>query len=84
MPPQMRSALDQAGTKRLIGPMPSQEGIRLVAFCGKKTVAPPKPTREMVENLVLNEKYSTSMEATIRELRRKSFVDYKDASLQSQ
>src|SRR6185436_7107995 len=57
MPPQMRNALDQAGTKRLIGPMPSQEGVRLVAFCGKKTVAPPKPTREMVENLVLNEKY---------------------------
>jgi peptidyl-prolyl cis-trans isomerase SurA len=84
MPPQMRSALDQAGTKRLIGPMPSQEGVRLVAFCGKKTVAPQKPTREMVENLVLNEKYSASMEATIRELRRKSFVDYKDASLQSQ
>jgi peptidyl-prolyl cis-trans isomerase SurA len=84
LPPPMRNALDQAGTKRLIGPMPSQEGVRLIAFCGKKTVTPPKPTREMVENLVLNEKYSASIEATIRELRRKSFVDYKDASLQSQ
>jgi parvulin-like peptidyl-prolyl isomerase len=84
MPPEMRKALEQAGTKRLIGPMPSQEGVRLIAFCGKKTMAPPKPTREMVENMVLNEKYSSQVESTIRELRRKSFVDYKDASLQSQ
>src|SRR5262245_22943527 len=37
MPPQMRKVLDEAGTKRMIGPMPSQEGVRLIAFCGKKT-----------------------------------------------
>jgi peptidyl-prolyl cis-trans isomerase SurA len=84
LPAEMKKVLEQAGTKRLIGPMPSQEGVRLIAFCGKKTVDPPKPTREMVENMILNEKYSASMDATIRELRRKSFVDYKDASLQSQ
>jgi peptidyl-prolyl cis-trans isomerase SurA len=84
LPPEMRKVLEQAGTKRLIGPMPSQEGVRLIAFCGKRTAEPPKPTREMVENLILNEKYSASVESTVRELRRKSFVDYKDASLQSQ
>ena len=84
LPPEMRKVLEQAGTKRLIGPMPSQDGVRLIAFCGKRTAEAPKPTREMVENLILNEKYSAAMESTVRELRRKSFVDYKDASLQSQ
>jgi peptidyl-prolyl cis-trans isomerase SurA len=84
LPPEMRKVLEQAGTKRLIGPMPSQDGVRLIAFCGKRTAEPPKPTREMVENLILNEKYSADMDSTIRELRRKSFVDYKDASPQSQ
>jgi peptidyl-prolyl cis-trans isomerase SurA len=84
LPPEMRKVLEQAGTKHLIGPMPSQEGVRLIAFCGKRTAEGPKPTREMVENLILNEKYSSEVESTIRELRRKSFVDYKDASLQSQ
>ena len=84
LPPEMRKVLEQAGTKRLIGPMPSQDGVRLIAFCGKRTAEAPKPTREMVENLILNEKYSAAMELTVRELRRKSFVDYKDASLQSQ
>jgi hypothetical protein len=34
--------------------------------------------------MILNEKYSSEVESTVRELRRKSFVDYKDASLQSQ
>ena len=61
MPPEMRKALDQAGTKRLIGPMPSQDGVRLIAYCGKKMMNPPKPTREMVENMVLNERYSASI-----------------------
>src|SRR5262245_37015151 len=84
LPPEMRKVLEQAGTKRLIGPMPSQDGVRLIAFCGKRTAEAPKPTREMVENLILNEKYSAEVESTVRELRRKSFVDYKDASLQSQ
>ena len=84
LPPEMRKVLEQAGTKRLIGPMPSQDGVRLIAFCGKRTAEAPKPTREMVENLILNEKYSADVESTVRELRRKSFVDYKDASLQSQ
>ena len=80
LPPEMRKVLEQAGTKRLIGPMPSQEGVRLIAFCGKRTAEAPKPTREMVENMILNEKYSADVESTIRELRRKSLVDYKDAS----
>ena len=82
LPPELRKALDSSGTKKLIGPVAGPSGVRLIGFCGKKTMSPPMPTREVVENMVLNEKYSASAEKTMRELRRKVFVDYKDASLQ--
>ncbi|MFO1089465.1 MAG: SurA N-terminal domain-containing protein [Hyphomicrobiales bacterium] len=81
MPPEMKKALDEAGTKRLIGPIPGPTGIRMIANCGRKQMAPPKPSREQIESMLLSEKMGNSIERELRDLRRKSFIDYKDASL---
>jgi len=78
LPKDMKQALDQVGTGRLLGPMRSAEGVQIVAFCGRTTVEPPKPTREMVESLLLNEKHRLASERILRELRRSAYIDYKD------
>ena len=80
VPAQMRKALRQAGTKKLIGPMRGPSGIRLIGFCGQKTLKPPKPPREAVKNMLLNEKFQLASERVMRDLRRKAFIDYKDKS----
>jgi peptidyl-prolyl cis-trans isomerase SurA len=86
MPPEMKKALEEAGTKRLIGPMPTPQGVRMIAFCGRKNVAPPLPPKEQLENFARNqleeEKFQVIGERVMRELRRRSFIDYKDPSLQ--
>jgi peptidyl-prolyl cis-trans isomerase SurA len=43
-------------------------------------VEPPRPTREMVENMLLNEKHQLASQRILRELRRSAYIDYKDTS----
>ncbi len=81
LPPEMRSVLLKAGTTKLIGPMRGKGGVQLIAFCGSRSVAPQKPSREVVEDLVRNEKYRVQSERLLRDLRRTAFIDYKDRSL---
>lgn len=80
LPNEMRSVLQKAGTKKLIGPMRGPAGIRLIGYCGQKTLKPPKPPREAVKNMLLNEKFQVASERVMRDLRRKAFIDYKDKS----
>ncbi len=80
LPGEMRKVLRKAGTKRLIGPMRGPKGIRLIGYCGQRTIKPPKPPREAVKNMLLNEKYQKASERVMRDLRRKAFIDYKDKS----
>ena len=80
MPKQMRKVLQEAGTKRLIGPMRGPKGIRMIAFCGRKVLKPPKPPRKVVKNMILAEKYEKVTDRVMRGLRRKAFIEYKDAS----
>jgi peptidyl-prolyl cis-trans isomerase SurA len=80
LPAEMRQALNKAGTGKLIGPMRGKSGVQLIAFCGRKSISPPKPTREVVEEMVKNEKYRLQSERIMRELRRAAFIDYKSAS----
>jgi peptidyl-prolyl cis-trans isomerase SurA len=86
MPPEMKQALEDAGTKRLIGPMPGPTGVRMIAFCGRKNVAPPLPPKDQLEafarNQIEEERFKVMMDRVLRDLRRRSFIDYKDASLQ--
>ena len=80
LPNEMRKVLLNAGTKRLIGPMRGPKGIRLIGFCGQRTLKPPKPPRDAVKNMLLNEKYQKASERVMRDLRRRAFIDYKDKS----
>ncbi|MGE0211899.1 MAG: SurA N-terminal domain-containing protein [Parvibaculaceae bacterium] len=81
LPAQMKGALNKAGTKSLLGPMRGKGGVQLIAFCGRKSVSPPKPSREVVEELVKNEKYRLQSERVMRDLRRSAFIDHKSASV---
>ncbi len=81
LPGDMRKVLTKAGTKRLIGPMRGPSGIRLIGYCGQKTLKPPKPPKEAVKNMLLNEKFDSASERVMRDLRRKAFIDYKDKSV---
>ena len=80
LPADMRQALDQVGPGKLLGPMRGPEGVQIVAFCGRTTVEPPKPTREMVESLLLNEKHQVASQRILRDLRRSAYIDYKEPS----
>ena len=80
MPAQMRKVLQDAGTKKLIGPMRVKTGVRMIAFCGATTLKPPKPPREAIKNMLLNEKYEKVTGRIMKDLRRRAFIEYKDKS----
>jgi peptidyl-prolyl cis-trans isomerase SurA len=82
LPKQMRNVLEKAGPSTLIGPMRAKEGIQLIAFCGKRSIAPEPPTREQVQRMLMEQAYDVYEEKYLRELRRTALIDYKDASLQ--
>jgi peptidyl-prolyl cis-trans isomerase SurA len=81
LPADMRKALDQVGPGKLLGPMRAPEGVQIVAYCGRSTVEPPKPTREVVESMLRNEKHELASQRILRDLRRSAYIDYKDPSL---
>jgi peptidyl-prolyl cis-trans isomerase SurA len=82
LPKDLKAALDKAGTKRLVGPIQGQQGIQLIGLCSKSELAPKPPTREQVENVLLNERVGVYEDRYVKELRRSAFIDYKDKSYQ--
>jgi peptidyl-prolyl cis-trans isomerase SurA len=85
LPGPMRAALDKAGQGRVIGPMRGKTGIQLLAFCGSRKITPqiPKfemPTRQQVENSLINEKYAGFEEAYLKVARKTVYVEYRNAS----
>ena len=82
LPKDLKAALDKAGTKKLVGPIQGQQGIQLIGLCSVNKVAPKPPTREQVQNLLMNERYAGFEERYVKELRRSAFIDYKDKSYQ--
>jgi peptidyl-prolyl cis-trans isomerase SurA len=89
LPKPMKTALDKAGVGRAIGPMRSKNGIQLIAFCGSRTITPPKPdfkmpSREQVEQMVINQKYDKLEEGYLEQLREKVYVEYRDPSYAQQ
>jgi peptidyl-prolyl cis-trans isomerase SurA len=79
LPPPLKAALDKVGAGGIVGPARSKNGIQLIAFCGKKNVAPEKPTREQVEMILTNKKFDVYEERYMRDLRRNAFIEYKAA-----
>ena len=78
LPGPMKAALDRVGTGHVIGPMRSKQGIQLIAYCGRGMVRPPKPTRDVIKNMLLDEKYKVASQRIMRDLRRSVFIDYKN------
>jgi peptidyl-prolyl cis-trans isomerase SurA len=85
LPPQLKSVFDSKGPNHAFGPMRSAKGIQVVAFCGKRTITPPTPkatlpTRQQIENAVLNEKYDKVEQKYVAIMRQHAIIEYKDQS----
>lgn len=85
LPKELRAALDRAGEGRAIGPMRGKDGLQLLVYCGSRKLAPepPKylpPSRQQVENLVLNEKYQKFEDDYMKTARTSVYIEYRDAS----
>lgn len=85
LPPPMKAALDKVGPGKAIGPMRNKNGIQLLAFCATRKITPPKPkfempTRQQIENSLINEKYDSFEEEYLKLARKSVYVEYRDAS----
>jgi peptidyl-prolyl cis-trans isomerase SurA len=85
LPPQLKSIFDSKGPNHAFGPMRSPKGVQVVAFCGKRTITPPKPnvtlpTRQQIENAVLNEKFDKVEQKYVAIMRQHAIIEYKDQS----
>ncbi len=80
LPDQLRNALSKAGTQKLIGPIPSPQGVRLFANCGTRKIEPPRPSREQIEQSLRAERFDQVVSQAMAEARKDSFIDYKDAA----
>ena len=78
LPPQLQEALRKAGTKKMIGPIPGQTGIQLIANCGARKIAPPLPSREQIKATLRNERFEAVVQEAMAKAREDSFIDYKD------
>lgn len=83
LPKPMKAALDKAGAGKVIGPMRAKNGIQLLAYCGARKISPtmPKfemPTRQQVENALINEKFDAFEETYMKDARKKIYVEYRN------
>ena len=89
LPKPMKQALDKAGQGRAVGPMRAKDGMQIVAFCGARTITPPKPdfkmpTREQIQRMVINEKYDKIEEDYLKLAREKVYVEYRNPAYAQQ
>ena len=85
LPKQLKALFDSKGPGNAYGPMRSPNGIQVVAYCGTKKITPPKPnaqmpTRQQIENAVLNERYAAVEQKYVSLMRKHAVIEYKDQS----
>lgn len=85
LPPQLKGLFDSKGPGHAYGPMRTKDGIQVVAFCGTRKIVPPKPTaqlptREQIQNVVMNEKYDAIEQKYVAIMRKTAIIEYKDPS----
>jgi peptidyl-prolyl cis-trans isomerase SurA len=83
LPKELKAILDKTGPGKAIGPVRNKSGLQLIGFCGTRKISPPKPelpSREAVENAVLNEAFEKQQDGFMEELRKKVYIEYKGAS----
>ncbi len=78
LPVELQKALREAGTRKMIGPIAGPTGIRLIANCGTRKIAPPAPDREQIKASLRNERFEAVIQQAMAEARKDSFIDYKD------
>lgn len=89
LPKPLRQALDKAGQGRAVGPMRGKDGIQIVAFCGVRSITPPKPdfkmpSRDQIQRLVINEKYGKIEEDYLKTARERVYVEYRNPAYAQQ
>ncbi len=85
LPKPIKAALDKAGTGKVVGPMRAKDGIQLLAFCSARKITPPMPkfempTRQQVENALVNEKLDLFEAKYLKDARGKIYVEYRNPS----
>jgi peptidyl-prolyl cis-trans isomerase SurA len=85
LPAPLKAALDAKGVGRAIGPVRGPKGVQAIAWCGKRTIVPPKinaplPTRQQIENMALNEKFDRVEQKYLAIMRKGAVIEYKDQS----
>jgi peptidyl-prolyl cis-trans isomerase SurA len=83
LPPQMKTLFNSRGPGHAYGPMRSASGVQVVAFCGTRTITPPKPkvqlpTRQQIENVVLNEQFNSVEQKYVAIMRKNAVILYND------
>jgi peptidyl-prolyl cis-trans isomerase SurA len=83
LPPQLKSLFASKGPNNAYGPMRTKDGMQVIAFCGTRKIVPPKPnvqlpTREQIQNVVLNEKYDAVEQKYVAIMRKTAIIEYKD------
>lgn len=85
LPAQMKTLFGTKGPGHAFGPLRGPGGVQVVAFCGTRSIVPAKPkvqlpTREQIQNVVLNEKYNQVEQKYVAIMRKTAIIEYKDQS----
>ena len=85
LPAPLKAALQAKGIGGAIGPVRGPKGVQAIAWCGKRMIVPPKinaplPTRAVIENMALNEKFDRVEQKYLAIMRKGAVIEYKDQS----
>ena len=66
-----------------MGVSPDRSAVQIMAFCGRKRIAPPAPkiTEDMMKQRLKDDLLENLGKSYLRDLHKKAFIEYKDASL---
>jgi peptidyl-prolyl cis-trans isomerase SurA len=92
LPPELSKLLRSKGPGGIIGPMRSQNGLQMIAFCGQRRIDPPKPkkipefnvqapSRAQIANVVEAEGFEKFEKKFVSDMRKRMIIEYKDPSL---
>ncbi len=85
LPKQLSGVMQQKGPNSAFGPMRTNKGIQVIAYCGQRTITPPRPkaqlpSRQQVEQAVLSEKFDSVEQKYVAQMRKNAIIEYRNAS----
>jgi peptidyl-prolyl cis-trans isomerase SurA len=83
LPGPLRGLLQSKGPGHAYGPMRAGNALQMVAFCGQRTVTPPKikvqyPTRAQIKTAIEAEGFDKFEAKYVSEMRKRAIIEYKD------